>query len=333
MFNRTVLKAIASVVIVSYLSVFNVSSLLAAEVKMPETSQLLAQASANPATGGKETAEEEKALRQIYTEKIQRLEAEMNSTRGSRNTILTISITSLVIGAGLVSGAETAKTAVNKMPTDTPQKKDDVDQALESIEAVKSVSNGFFGVGAVALFGYLIYSAVINSKARKVERLRSELDIRFAPRGLTPEYLQRNESVAAVIEEINDAKRGAGSARTLQSLFSRVAIASLFSGGFLYTLAVVGNNVIDEINIDEQSDKEKQDREDAKKEIDNIERNGIILMGVGGGAALASFFFGRRAKSKENLIDNLENSLLRVAGRIDIQPKMDGFRLVYTQQF
>jgi hypothetical protein len=39
------------------------------------------------------------------------------------------------------------------------------------------------------------------------------------------------------------------------------------------------------------------------------------------------------AKSKENKIDELENSLLRVAERIDIQPKLNGFMVMYTHEF
>ena len=65
----------------------------------------------------------------------------------------------------------------------------------------------------------------------------------------------------------------------------------------------------------------------------DIETTGLILLGAGGVCALSSFFFARRAAGKENAIDALENSLLRVAGRLDFQPKYNGFTLLYSYKF
>ena len=92
-------------------------------------------------------------------------------------------------------------------------------------------------------------------------------------------------------------------------------------------MASAGENVIDEVNIDEGDPQEVQSREDARDEAKKIETTGIILAGTGGVCAIAAYIFSRRAAGKERMIDDLENSLLRVAERIDFQPKMNGFAL------
>ena len=311
MFRRDVLKSIACVVLISYISVFSTSSIFA-----------------------QTTPEEEKALRQIYNEKIQRLEAEMNSARGTRNTLLTVSVTSFFVGAGIMASTNIIDGAITDyIPEDTPQQKDDKDKALEVVDSVNNVGMGALGIGGVGLAGYLIYTGIINSKQRKIDTLREELGSRFAAEGLTPEYLQRNESVAVVVEEIADAKKSAGGYKTLQGIFSRVAIGSLVSGGFLFTLSTFGEKAVEDIDIDENDEQEVADRNRALDEVENIETTGIILLGTGVASGVASFFFGRMAKRKENQIDELENSLLRVAERIDIQPKLNGFMVMYTHEF
>ncbi|MEE8480429.1 MAG: response regulator, partial [Desulfobacterales bacterium] len=93
-------------------------SISAAELQLSVTPQLFAQASTNQATASETTPEEEKALRQIYAEKIQRLEAEMNRARGTRNTLLTVAVTSFFIGAGITVGSTTIKGAREKCGLD-----------------------------------------------------------------------------------------------------------------------------------------------------------------------------------------------------------------------
>jgi hypothetical protein len=335
MFRKNVGKAIACVVIVSYISVFNVSTVFAAGLEVSVTPQLFAQASTKSAMTGSTTAEEERALRQIYAEKIQRLEAEMNNARGTRNTLLTTAIASFFIGAGIWTGSTTVSDAVKKIKTNTLQEEQDKDDALKAIDATKGIGGGLLGAGGLALLGYFIYTGIISGKQKKIDTLRSELDTRpwSEPKGLTPEYLQNNESVAAVIEEIDNAKKSAATARSFQGFFSRIGIASLLSGGFLFALSQAGRDIVEKININQNDPGEVSSRDDALNQTDNIKTTGIVLLGVGGTSVITSFIFGRRAKSKENTIDGLENSLLRVAERIDIYPKSDGFMVMYTHKF
>ncbi len=334
MFNKNVLKSIACVVIISYISMFSASSLSAAEWQLSINPQLFAQASTNPATSSRTTPEEEKALRQIYSEKIQRFEAEMNSARGTRNTLLTVAVTSFFMGAGIIASSSIVNSAIeDNIPEETERQQQDKDKALDVVDAVKIVGGGVLGVGAASLLGYFIYTGIIGGKQNKIDKLRTELDNRFQTKGLTPEYLQKNESVAAVIEEIEDAKKSAGSSRTLQGLFSRVAIGSLLSGGFLFILSTLGEKIVEEIEINENDPQEVTGRNEALDQVDNIETTGLILLGAGAASGIAAFLFGQRAKGKENKIDELENSLLRVAGRIDIQPKSNGFMVMYTHEF
>jgi len=332
MFRKNVVKSIACVVIVAYLSVFNASGLFATQGRLSVNPQLFAQAATDTATTEKATPEEEKALRQIYNEKIQRLEAEMNNAKGTRNTLLTVSVSSFFIGAGMLASSQTVSTAIkDNIPEETVRQQQDKKKALDAVDAVKGVGAGALGVGGVALLGYFIYTGVISGKQNKVDTLRTELDTRFETKGLTPEYLQRNESVAAVLEEIAGAKKSAGTSRTLQGFFSRVGIGSLLSGGFLFTLTTLGDNVIKEIEA--TTKEEIANRQKALDEVDKIKTTGIILLGAGAASEIASFIFGRKAASKERAVDELENSLLRVAERIDIQPTFDGFRVMYTYKF
>lgn len=331
--QKRIMKAVACIVVITYLSLLGASSAAAAEAQSSLSYQLLAQTSLNPATVGDVSAEEERALRQIYEEKIQRLEAEMNSARGTRNTLLTVSVASFFLGAGIITGSTTISSAIKDIEIKNEEEQDNKEDALKAMDALNGIGGGILGVGGVGLLGYLIYSGVISGKQQKIDTLRTELDSKFSVRGLTPEYLQRNESVAAVLEEIVDAKKSAGTARSLQGFFSRIAIGSLLSGGFLYVVANAGEDVIKEVNVNEDDPLEVAGRDNAIDQADNIKTTGYILLGAGGACGLASFLFGQRASSKEKKIDELENSLLRVAERIDFYPKPNGFALMYTYNF
>lgn len=334
MLNKRVIKYIACVVIVAYLSVCSGATVLAGQTHLTVNPQLFAQV-ANPASPRATTSEEGRALREIYLDKTQRLEAEMNSTRGSRNTLLTAAVASFLIGAGVIGGSRTVRGAVEDIPVDPddPEEQDDLNTALDALDAVGGVGGGIVGVGGVCMLGYLIYTAVINSKQKKIDTLRSELDMRFETRGLTPEYLRRNESVAAVLDEIADTKKSAGTSRSVQGFFSRLAIGSILAGGFLVGLSSLTNEVVDEITIDEDDPDEVAARDDAIDQADNLQTTGLILLGAGVTSGVISFFFGRRAKSREKKIDEMENSLLRVAERIHIQPTSDGVMVMYTHEF
>ena len=333
MFRKHAVKLVAYIVAVAYLSVFNASTLLATDWKAsPETLQFLAQASKQAETENM-IPEQAQAMGQIYDEKIRRLESDMNRSKGTRNTLLTVSVASFFIGAGLMTGSTTITNAVEDIPADTDQEKQDREDSLNALDAIKGIGAGIIGAGGVSLLGYLLYTGSIGTKQRRIDNLRKELDARYAIRGLTPEYLQKNESVAAVLQEIEAAKKSAGSTRTLQSLFSRFAIGSLLCGGFLYTLSVAGNDVVKKVNIDETDPAEVASQKDALDQTDKLKTTGLILLGAGAASGITAFLFGQRAKGKENKVDSLEDSLLQIAQRLEIRPQRDGFMVMYTHEF
>lgn len=332
MFRKRFLKSVACVAVVSYLSVCWASSYAFAESLFTVTPPLLLAQATNPAVADAASAEEGRALRQIYSEKIQRLEAEMNSSKGSRNTLLTTAITSFFIGAGVIAGSTTIRGGIKDIPVDQVNQ-NDRDKALDAIDAVRGVGGGILGVGGLSMLGYFIYTGIINSKQNRIDTLRAELDTRFEAKGLTPEYLQKNESVAAVITEISDLKKSAGTSRTMQGLFSRMGMGSLLSGGFLVGVSVLTDDIVKKININENDPEEVSSRADAVDKVDSIKTTGYILLGAGAAAEVASFLFGQRAKGKDKRIDEMENSLLRVAERIDIQPSIHGVMVMYSQNF
>jgi hypothetical protein len=70
------------------------------------------------------------------------------------------------------------------------------------------------------MIGYWLYSHNINNKQAQIDALRTELGSGLEPaRGITPEYLQQNESVAAVLEEIELLKKEAGKPERLANGF------------------------------------------------------------------------------------------------------------------
>lgn len=332
MFNRKVLKHVACIVVVAYMSVLGAGSVSAGQTSHNEMPLLLAQV-LNPASTSTTKAEEESALRGVYLDKIQRLEASMNSKRGSRNTLLTATIASVLIGAGIIAGSGSVEDSVNKIPTDDPVTKDSVDQAVEALNVAKGVGTGFVVLGGITLLGYFIYSAAIGGNQRQIDELRAELDVKFDVAGLSPEYLQMNESVAAVQEEIEATKKSAASSQTWKSVFYRIAVGTLLSGGFLFGLSGATNTVVDEITINESDPTQVTAKDDAVKAAESLATTGAVLVGTGVVSWLIGFFFGRSAKSKENKIEELEDSLLRVAEGIDVHPTHDGFMVMYSYQF
>lgn len=332
--NRSgMIKLVASVVIGTYFSMIGVSPLAAAEVQRPLTPIFLAQASPNASAFGRVSVEEERALRQIYDEKIQRLEGEMNNARGSRNTLLTVAVTTMFLGGGILASSGTVSDAVKEIEVSNEQEEADKEDALNAIDALTGIGGGIVGVGGASLLGYLIYTGIMSSKQHKIDQLREELNTRFAVRGLTPEYLQKNESVAVVLEEIANAKKSAGTARSFQGFFLRIAIGALLSGGFLALIGSAGEDVIKEVNIDPEDPEEIASRDDALDQAENIKLSGLILVGGGATCGILGLLFGHRASGKEKRIDELENSLLRVASRLDWQPKPNGIALMYSYNF
>lgn len=331
MLNKRVIKYIACIVIVSYISVLSAECVLAGQTQLNLKPQLFAQTSPlSPGTA--KTAEEERALREIYLDKIRRIEAEMNDARGARSTMVTTGVASLLIGAGVIAGSRTVRDAVEEIPVD-PEEKDELNPTLDALDATGGIGTGIAAVSAVSVVGYLIYTGVISSKQKKIDTLRAEMDTKFETRGLTPEYLRRNESVAAVLDEIADTKKSAGTSRTLQALFSRLGMGTLLAGGFLVGLSILADEIVDEIEVDETDPAEVAGKEDALDEAENLQTTGVILLGIGAASEALSFFFRLRARGKARQVEDLEDSLLRVAERIRIQPKIDGVAILYSHEF
>ena len=85
--------------------------------------------------------------------------------------------------------------------------------------------------------------------------------------------------------------------------------------------------------MDQTDPEQVSAKSDALDKADNIETVGFVVLGAGLASGVASYIFERRARSKENSVNDLENSLLRVAERIQIQPRTDGFLITYTYNF
>lgn len=332
MFSTHTVKLTACAVIVAYVSLLSASGALAAQRDFSVKPRLLAQAGER--SGSSMSTEERRALREIYLDKIGRIEAEMNGARGSRNTMLTTAVSTFLIGAGIMTGSSMVEKAVNDIPPN-PENEEDIQTAEDAMKALKGVGVGIIGAGGVSLLGWMIYTGIISSKQKKVDRLREEMDETLETKGLTPEYLQKNPAVAQILDEIANTKKSAATSRSWQGFFSRLGIGTLLSGGFLVGLSSLADEVVDEIPVNESDPAELQGRQDAIDEAENLQTTGLILLGVGAASEVLSFAFRLRAGSKENRVEELEDSLLglTLAERIHIQPRMDGFVLMYSQQF
>ena len=145
--------------------------------------------------------------------------------------------------------------------------------------------------------------------------------------------LRKSSGDPNVQEEIEATKKSAASSQTWKSVFYRIAVGTLLSGGFLFGLSGATNTVVDEITINESDPTQVTAKDDAVKAAESLATTGAVLVGTGVVSWLIGFFFGRSAKSKENKIEELEDSLLRVAEGIDVHPTHDGFMVMYSYQF
>ena len=335
MFRKEVLRVVACIVLVAYVSVYQASTVAAAESRLlPAPQFFLAQAAEGTVTADMAPGEKS-VLRQIYLDKILRFEAEINSARGAREGIMTMAVSSLFVGVGLMVGSGNLKSTVEDIEIQEGPEHDrerkDKEQALNALETVQTVGAGVLGIGGACLLGYMLYSAGISAKQKKITALRTELDALYETQGLTPEYVQKNPSLAAAMEEMDVLKKKAASGRTFQSIFSRLAIGSIISGGFLASIAAPLHDVIEDIEIDDEEEIRYQ--EDALDAADNLQTTGLVLLGAGGACAITSMIFGMRARKKEQQIEKLEDGMLRVMDRVDIRPTLDGFRVMYTYRF
>jgi len=353
-FKQKILKYVAYVVIVAYLSVFNAGPAVAAEYAFTINPQLLAQATSPERSSNTMTEKELEIRQRLYEERIRDIEAEMNSARGMRKNLLTVSIATLSAGATVNFAVETINSAIDDIPRTNPEEDEPSDcieeryedcawyicsgdqrnEAQTSLDGIKGIGQGFLLFGAVGLIGFFVYSRVIKGKQEKVDALQTELSEGLGvSSGFSPDYLQRNETAAAIVEEINDLKKSAGSSRTIGEVFSTLAVSGILSGLLLVGVSNASNDLVDGITVDPGDPAEVSAKQDALDKTDSLGTIGWVLVGAGGVSGLASYLFHRRAKGKENGINDLEEGLLQIAGNMRIQPKLDGVMVMFSYDF
>ncbi len=333
MFTQRFLKYVACTIVVGYVSLLNAECLLAADLNfyMPKHPLLLAQAT-NDSGGFVPTTEAEKDAQQaVYLSKIQRLESQIQRKRGAQNTLVTVTVSTALIGTGIALGSSMVYDEVDKIETDD-ESEGDINTALDALDLTQSVGWGIVGVGGVSLLGYMLYSASIAGQQREVDALydaQAELSSRRGEFSeFLPDYLQENEAANQLWDDIAATKKSAGASRSWSSFFNRLAVGTILSGGFLAGLSSLTNNVVDQIDTAEEE--AKQDALDAADELQTV---GLTLLGTGLASGLTGYFFNRSAKRKDRQIEELENQILLIADRINIQPKRNGFMVSYTYQF
>ncbi len=344
MFTRRFLKYIASLVFVGYVSILNAECVLAANLDFyePITPLLVAQATDAAGNFVPTTQAEKDAQQAVYFSKIQRLESDIQRKRGSRNTLMTVTISSALIGAGVALGSSKVYDEVKKINPGEESQQRDIDSALDALDLSQSVGWGIVGLGGASLLGYLLYSAAIGGQQREVDALydaQAELSTRRGEFSeYLPEYLQENEAANQLWDDIAVTKKSAGSSRSFASFFNRLAIGTILSGGFLYSLSSLTNNVVDQIEIREVDGAgnitpEGEAKQNAIDAADGLQIAGLGLLGAGLASGITGYFFNRSAKKKDQEINELENRILLIADRINIQPTRNGFMLSYSYQF
>ncbi|GAK60198.1 hypothetical protein U27_00089 [Candidatus Vecturithrix granuli] len=355
MCNKTWSKWIACIVIVAFLSVSSASSVIAVERPIGTTPLLLAQASALFPSNQPSTSDEFRVRQQVYENKIQSLETDIQRARGMRKNLLTVAVASFTAGSAINFAVNSVNSAIDDIPTSNPEEQENVtgtveerydacesyvcitsekNDALNALDGIQGIGGGIFIVGVVSMLGYWLYSRNINHKQAQIDTLRTELGSGLEPaRGITPAYLQQNESVAAVLEEIDLLKKEAGKTRTFGEWSSRLAIGGILSGLFLLGVSNASSDLVEDITVDQTDQEQVSAKRDALDKADNIETVGFVVLGAGIASGVTSYIFERLARNKENTVNDLENSLLRVAERIQIQPRTDGFLITYTYNF
>ena len=355
MCKRTFNRSIACVVIVAFLSVSGASSVMAVEQLIRTTPMLLAQLPIPPAANPPASSDELRVRQQVYANKIQGLETDIDRAKGMRKNLLTVAVAAFTAGGAINFAVNSVNSAIEDIPTPNPEEQATITEDLESrydacedyicvlsekndaldaLDGIQGIGGGIFIVGVVSMLGYWLYSRNINHKQQQIDTLRAELGSGLEPaRGITPEYLRQNESVAAVLEEIDLLKKEAARTRTFGEWFSRLAIGGILSGVFLIGVSNASNDIVEDISVDQNDPEEVAAKDDALDKADTIETVGLVVLGAGIASGLTSYLFERLARNKENEVNDLENSLLRVAERFQIQPRKDGFLITYTYNF
>lgn len=354
MFHHKMFRYIAYLVIVSYVSVFNASPLLATEQSLNISPHLFAQATSSDRSSPTISAEEQEIRQRLYEENIRDLEAEQNSARGIRKNLLTVSVASMSVGVAIGYAVNVVNNAIENIPTSNPEDKDpsgtteeriedclrytctsnETYKATTSLDAVKGIGGGIFLLGAVGLLGYFLYSRVISSKQEQIDALRAELSEGFGvTSGLSPEFLQQNEAAAAIVEEINELKKQAGSSRTIGEVFSTLGISAAVSGLFLLGVSNVSTDIVEDITVDPDNSEEVGAKQSALDDADSVQTVGWVLIGTGAVSGLVSYLYHRRARGKDTEINDLEQGLLQITERLQIQPKPDGVMVMFSYNF
>ncbi len=351
MFSTRTLKQTAAVVAVAYMSVLNASSALAADSRYSIRPELFAQAG----TGDSSENGEERQLREaLYEERIRDLDQEMSRAKGVRKNLGMVSVGALAAGGTVNLAVKTVNDAIDDIPTSNPEAQastdpwdvriddctryqctaNDADDAKTSIDGLKGIGGWIFLAGASGLAAALLYSPVIKSKQTQVDALRAEL---YGPgdsgNALTPEFLQTNETAAAMSDEINTLKQRAGNNRTISDVFTTVAITGMLSGFILVGVSNASSEIVDDITVDQSKTDEVNAKQDALDKADGLGNLGWGLVGAGAVSGAASYLFYRNARGKEKQVDDLENSLLQIADHLRISPRADGVMVTYSARF
>lgn len=272
--------------------------------------------------------EQDRAMWEVYSQKISRGEREVNLARSSRDTWFSSAVGFLSSGAAISYGGSSVTGAIDKIQPLTAQGETWKKDALDSTDQTKLFGTVLMGLGGLALIGYLVDSGSISEKQAKVDQLRAEMNAQFAAQGLTPEYLKKNERLAATMAEIERARKSAASSRSYASFLSEVTTASIVSGAILMLLSKDWQDSVESTEFGDSREQAQQSA--AVDDIKSLESTGVALLGIGAASAIATVVLRLRASSREERGTDLENSLLQVSERLHVVPQYAGLALMYT---
>lgn len=351
MFSTRCLKQTAFIVATAYLSALNASAAFAADSRYSIRPELFAQADANDASAN---AEEQQLRKALYEERIRQIEQDISRAKGIRKNIFMISIGTLAAGGTVNLAVNTINNAIDDIPSSNPEAQsptdpieiridnctryqctaNDADDAKTSMDGIKGIGGWIFLAGAAGLATSLFYTPVIHGKQKQIDALRTELyGTSDSGNTLTPEFLQRNETAAAISDEINALKKGAGKNRTTSDVFTTAAITGILSGFILVGVSNASSDIVDDITVDKSNADEVNAKSDALDKADGLENIGWGLVGAGALSGVTSYVFYRSARGKEKKVNELENSLLQIADHLRILPRSDGVMAMYSVRF
>jgi len=326
MFCNNILKSIACIILITYCSTIGVNLAWATDQDLYEI-PLLAQVYTS------RTPKQENALlkQQIYKNKAQRIENEINKMEGSQEFLLDVVVTSAFVGLGLFAGANNIEETINDIelaPGNTRGEKDK-ENALDALQSVEQVGWGAAGVGVLSAIGGITYLAVTGHKQKKKEELLE------ASNNLLPDERSSspNEGLKAMEREIEELKKARNSSTSFQHAFSSVAIGSLLAGGLLWGMSGPLCDNLRYIEINDNDIVSQQYKDEALEAADDMEKWGKGFVIAGAVSGVAAFIAWWLADNKEEEVDELEKGLLRANHHIDINPQPDGFVFMYSYNY